>query len=347
MQVGYYRFPYDNPKTRRINAITYQYYGMELICFGPDDVNVSEGLINGQVFKEGKWVEKSVKPPLIINNSPFKRKSNEHIYDFLNKNSYMMFTKYGDKETLNTFLSEDNKFNHFIIPTVTLESFASIISALNKYSNIIIKPRNGSQGRNIFSIKKFKDNYIVTYEKKTNNFNVKELEEFYKNNFNSGKYIIQKLIQSNTLQDQPFDIRVQFEKNGKGKWVRAQSYVRLGNSEGIVSNVSKGGSIIRLTPFLRAHYGTEWKKHYEKIKQITKNLPNKVEEIYNANITSLAFDFGFENGNLYLFEVNYFPGGTFARGEIAMLRAAYTRYLLKEKFNKTIKYTVESDNNKI
>lgn len=339
MQVGYYRFPIDNPKTRRINAITYHYYGMELICFGPDDVDVEKGLINGKVFKHGKWVEKSVKPPLIINNSPFKRKSNLHIYEFLENNSYLMFSKYGDKETLNGFLTKEEEFKHLIIPTFPLVNLESVIHALSNYTEIIIKPKNGSQGRNIYSIKKDSGNYVVSYENTTDRITMEELEVLYKKYFKKGNFIIQKFIHSKTNQNQPYDIRVQFEKNGKGKWKRAQSYVRLGNREQIVSNISKGGSIVRLVAFLKGQFGSEWKIHHEKFKQVTRNLPNKIEEIYNAKITSIAFDFGFDNGDFYLFEANFFPGGTFARGEIAMLRAAYTRYLLEEKFNKTLKYS--------
>lgn len=340
MQVGYYRTSYDNPRTRRINAITYQYYGLELICFGPEDVDIDKQTINGKVFKEGEWIEKTVSPPLIINNTPFRKKSDKAIFDFLDNNSYLMFRNYGDKEELNNTLLNDKKYGRLIIPTITLDSFESIIKSLAQFKNIIIKPKKGSQGRSIYSIVQDDQVFIVTYKSDTKSFNLEDLKELYNEKFKNKNFIIQKEIQSRTKQNQPFDIRVQFEKNGKGRWVRAQSYVRLGTSEQIVSNISQGGSMTRLNSFLKYHHNSHRKEYREKLKQVTKGLPERIEEIYNTEITSLAFDFGLENGDYYLFETNYFPGGTFARGEIAMLRAAYTKHLLETKFQKKVKFPI-------
>src|SRR5699024_8214416 len=253
--------------------------------------------------------------------------------------SYLMFSRYKDKESTNYDLLEDGEYSHLLIPTIGLNEYNDINSFLREYKNIILKPKNGSQGKGIYSLSFYQDEYLLSYGNDTDTLSEAELKDFIETRLMNRNYIIQKQINSRNNFGQPFDVRLQFEKNRNGKWVIAQSYVRIGGGQKVVSNVSKGGSVVRLKSFLKANYDEEWKDYYTKVKEITKGLPEKIETLNDADIVSLAFDFGLENQNYYLYEVNYFPGGAYARGEVAMLRAAYTKYLLKYKFNKDVYYS--------
>lgn len=330
MQVGYYRFPKDNYKTRRLNAICYDYYGMELVCFGPEDVDINNNIVRGKVLINGSWKEKIVPVPKIINNSPFKTKKTLNVYNHLEKNSYMMFKKYGDKKLIDTLLRKDGTYQHLLIPTKELVSFTDLMSEIERFGEIVLKPTNSSQGRGLYTIKKKKSNrYTVRNDMFKKTLELFEVEKFYIDNLRKRKYLVQKCINSRTEANQPFDVRVQFEKNSLGKWVEAQKYVRIGQANQLVSNISKGGSVIRWSSFTNSYFSEKKRLLYrKKLKEIVDGLPEKIEELFNANITSLAFDFGLDE-QFYLFEVNFFPGGTFARGEIAMLRASYTKYLLE------------------
>lgn len=336
MKVGYYRCPKDNPKTRKINAICHQYFGMDLICFGPEDVDIHRKKINGKVLRKGHWVEKTTSIPKIINNSPFKQRRNLEVYKFLEKNCHMMFHIIWDKEKLDYLLRKDKIYRDLLIPTKTLENFNDLMEGLEEFNAIVAKPTNSGQGRGIYSITSENQKYTIKYNDKNKVLNKNELEQFYSKYLSGKSYLIQKYINSRNSADQPFDVRVQFEKNGRGKWVRAQSYVRIGRQGHVASNISKGGSVVRWIPFLKSLYGDNWSIYAEKLQAKTKDLPKKLESLYNRNIPSIAFDFGFDNGEFYLFEANVFPGGTFARGEIAMLRAAYTRYLFKTLMGETV-----------
>ncbi len=336
IQVGYYRLPkLDSPKTRRINAKCYHYYGMELVCFRLEDVNIKDKTINGQVLANGKWKRKTVAIPKIINNTPFKQRKYLDVINFLEDNSYMLFRRYGSKEETNNRLKEDGTYNHLIIPTSNPETFADFVHKVEQYHRVILKPKSGSQGRGIYFLEENDSTYYVQFENQRKEMNAEQLQSFYEEQIKDKRYIIQKYIHSRNSTNQPFDIRIQFEKNRNGKWVRAQTYVRMGSPQKIVSNISKGGSVVRFNSFLKTEYGNDWKVYSDKLKEVTEGLPRKIEELYDAEITSLGLDLGMADGEFYLFEVNYFPGGTFARGEVAMLRAAYSAHLLRTKFNET------------
>ncbi|HEX6593688.1 MAG TPA: YheC/YheD family protein [Bacillota bacterium] len=337
-QVGYYRQPLDSPKTRRLNAICYHYYGMELVCFGLENVNINDKTIDGKVLVNGKWKKKTVQIPKLINNTPFKQRKYLDVINFLEQNSYMMFHRYGSKELTNARLKEDGTFRHLMIPTSKIETFADLLTKIKKHRRVILKPKSGNQGRGIYFIECNNDMFHVQFEAENKEMNHDELQSFYEKQIQDKRYIIQKYIHSRNSTNQPFDIRIQFEKNGKGKWTRAQTYVRMGHPQKIVSNIAKGGSIIRFNSFLKSEYGRDWKMYADQLKEVTKGLPRKIEQLYDAEIPSLGVDIGMADEEFYLFEVNYFPGGTFARGEVAMLRAAYSAHLLQTKFNEKPKH---------
>src|SRR5699024_9484441 len=198
------------------------------------------------------------------------------------------------------------------------------------------KPLDGMKGKGIFTLEKEEDFYLYKDETNIKKFNQEDLLSL--GNQINNKYIGQKFLQSRTVKDLPFDLRVQYEKNRKGQWVKAQVYARVGLTNELVSNIAKGGSVIRGRSFLINNYGLEkGKMLYEKLEEQLKGFPKKFESLFDFNVNSIALDFGLDQEDFYLFEINSFPGGTFARGEIAYLRAGYTKYLVENKLNEPIK----------
>jgi glutathione synthase/RimK-type ligase-like ATP-grasp enzyme len=333
VDIGYVRFKKDNINTRTLNAMAHSFYGLNLIVFGPNDINTEEKTVNGSYFTPNGWKKKEVPLPKIINNMRFKK--NNNLYKFLNNNSFLLFHNFGSKDTVEEKLKQNNLLSDLIIPSRILTPAISPIEVLRMFDNhnkLIFKPAEGLMGRGIFIIDKKSTNYEYIDQKTKKYVNEKQIIEILKQL--RTKYIVQKYIGSNTPRGLPFDIRVQYEKNGKGKWVKAQVYARIGITNKIVSNIAKGGSVIRIKPFLKSNYGDEkGEKLYKKLNDELLGFPSKFEKLYNFNVSTIAIDLGLENDKFYLFEVNSFPGGTFARGEIAMLRAAYARYLTDKLFN--------------
>lgn len=341
MDIGYFRFKKDSIKTRTLNAMAHQFYGLNLIIFGPDDINFQEKTIKGSYFTPKGWQKEEVSLPKIINNMRIKK--NKELYKFFNDNSLLLFHDFGSKDSIEKKLKQNNLLNDFIIPskiiTPSLDQ-SDIFKMFDNHNKLIFKPVSGNMGRGIFILNKKGNTYEYMEQNSSRVVSEREIVNILKK-LNT-KYIVQKYINSTTPTDLPFDIRVQYEKNGKGQWVKAQVYARVGISNKIVSNIAKGGSVIRGRAFLKSNYGEEeGEELYKKLNDKLRGFPSKFEKLYNFNISSIAIDLGLENDEFYLFEVNSFPGGTFARGEVAILRAAYTRYLTDKMFpddNKLVTY---------
>lgn len=121
-------------------------------------------------------------------------------------------------------------------------------------------------------------------------------------------------------------------KNGKGKWAVPIYLVRIGTNQKVVSNVAQGGSVTTLKPFLEANFPKNAEEIREKIKQIAKTLPYKVEELFGRNLTSMGIDIGIDKNSreLFLFEVETGPGFEFAIGELALVKSEYYKYILNK-----------------
>lgn len=331
MQVGYFRFKKDNKHTRMLNAVAYNFHGIELIFFGPKDIDMTNNKVKGEIYTQNGWITKTAKLPKLINNMPFRseksRKSD--LYKYLCDNTTMLFYGFGSKEYVENLFRKNNIYLELLIPSHNLSSFEHLQNFLNRYKSIVLKPKSGKMGQGISFIEKTVENkYTYLKENMTYLLTNDELNVLIKNTYADSNYLVQKYIKSKTPNNLPFDIRVHFEKNGKGKWNRAQTYARVGITNKVVSNIAKGGSVVRAGLFLRSIYGEEkGRKLINSLKKSIRGLPYELERLYDFNVSTFAIDLGLdEDGKFYMFEINSFPGGTFARGQIAMLRAAYSKH---------------------
>lgn len=331
MDIGYFRFKDDRKKTMEINAMIHSFYGLTLVFFNEDDINYEDKTVVGRYYTVDGWKSKEVALPKIINNMRIKKpKEKSKVYTFLDKNSYLLFHNFGSKRYVENLLLENKLLEDLIIPSKIVTSKKDVIELFENNNKLLFKPIDGMKGRGIFTVEKNKEDYLYTDQSSSYTINEKELEN--KICKISNNYIGQKYISSKTKNNLPFDIRVQYEKNGMGKWVKAQTYARVGLSNPLVSNVDKGGAVIRGKSFLKNNFGEEeGLKLHKKLNKSLKGFPSKFEKLYDFNVSTIAVDLGLHNGEFYLFEVNSFPGGTFARGEVAHLRAAHTKYLV-DKF---------------
>ena len=164
-----------------------------------------------------------------------------------------------------------------------------------------------SQGKNIFLIEKNKDSFSITDNDSTNKFSLSKLEKKLKEYVNS-EWIIQKYIESIVPNDsRPFDIRVTVYRQEKHSWKVANPYVRVGK-DGITSNLATGGSSVDAEIFLKEIYPNENLSLVSKLKEKALEVTVELQKNYDFRIDALGCDFGIENGELFLFEVNSYPG---------------------------------------
>jgi len=348
MIVGFMRNFANPPYMAKLTAMLCKYHGIDLIYMRPSDINMETNMVNGKIFVKNRWqnVETELPPFIDISQYCFKKR-NRDIINYLRNNTILSGDKINalSKEKLQNELKKDEAFRHLVIPTMRAKQFSDLEDFLNKYAAIVLKPIHGERGRGVYILRKEKDTYVLGYQKNEKKYSKDELELFFNTSIKSRKYISQKYISSRTVQGDPFDCRVHVQKDGKGKWVVARIFIRIGLGQKVISNVNQGGGISDPEPFLKANFGERWEEILDKINHLAVTLPYKIEEIRNLELITLGFDIAIDkDGELYLFESNGAPTTNPLKAESAMLRADYYKYVLENKVDKKLLSSKTSNN---
>ncbi len=330
MQAGFLRLDKRHNISRKLNAICNESFGIELIFFTPEQVDTERGTIKGEVYKDGEWIEKEADIPKIINNTPYLSEYSD-IRKYLDENSHLMFKPFGGKAKEYNYLKEEGTLKDYLIPSVRVNGIESIFIFLKQHHKIVIKPLYSDKGKGIYSIGEWFDSYRIIEGSKEYTLNESDFIDFYNDIIKGNNYLMTRYINSKTQNGHPFDIRLNFEKDERNKWTRAQNYVRIGINDKLTSNLDRGGGTIRTEKFLSVYHDKETSKYINnQISEITNKLPKVIEGMVDFDVNSIGADFGLNDDNrLYLFEVNSFPGSTNAVGQIALRRAGYTYNFLK------------------
>ncbi|WP_085506194.1 YheC/YheD family protein [Thalassobacillus devorans] len=328
MQICYMRIFKKPPKFARLLSKTSKYYNIEIVYAHPEDVNIEQEVIHGQVLVDNEWVEKDVPIPPYIDLNTYCYRYKEEM-KFLKERSHLSTNgMYGGKEKVYRLLEEDGEFADLLIPSRRAGSFEEFAPFIHEHQSIILKPRNGHKGQGIYLIEKVGQDYIWYHGNEEKTMSVGELKTFIEEM--DDKYLWQKYVKSTTPKGEPFDTRLRLEKNGKGNWEVTTYLVRIGAHQKVVANVAQGGCVSKLQPYLKANFDN-WEEVSEKIKTIGKKLPYKIEELSNKRNIAMGIDLGIEqSGEVYLFEINSSPGTEFGESELANIKPDYYNYILKQ-----------------
>src|SRR5699024_5162458 len=113
-------------------------------------------------------------------------------------------------------------------------------------------------------------------------------------------------IETRTIDDHPFDIRVHMMKNENGDWSFVQIYPRIGVYHAIILVVRKGGYIGKIDSFLERNFGKQKaKKLKNQMMELSHKLVNTFEKLYDENMNEIALDLAIDKDlNIKLIEVN-------------------------------------------
>lgn len=298
----------------------------DFFFFNPENINFDTERINALIYQNGNWVSQEVPFPDVVDNSPSK-KENRAIYKELEKRVPITMRRIGNKNIISDRIIKEGVYNNIIIPYQTIQKVEDITNFLVKYNSSVIKPAGGNKGKNIYFIQQAEDTYIIKSKNIYKKLNGKELMEFLED-FTRKTYIIQPYIPSVTSEGIPFDIRIHVRRGKEAKWEVVKIYPRLGSGDGITSNLSQGGSIARLRPFLKRNFKTNWKTIEQNLKNLGKKFPVYFQKGYKKPIDALGLDIGLDdNGKLWLFEVNSFPGSSMFELEAQIPAMEYAKYL--------------------
>lgn len=330
MRVGYLRF--DEKPGIKAKAIAYiaHYNNIDFFYFRPEDVDLINRKISGLFLINNKWERKLTEFPDIIDNAPSRIKDRK-IYQDIKKISPMITYRIGDKEKVFHLLKKDGGFDKYLIDSDIMNDLETYQKYVNKFGIIVIKPKGGNMGKDIYKSYQIGSKYIFETDKNQIEFENELGVESFLNGF-FGKYQIQQYIDSNTIEGHPYDIRLHVQRGEGGGWKIVKIYPRIGLSQKVTSNISQGGGISNLNSFLKSQFGDKAEEIREELKKLAIKLPKDFQKNYSYTLDALGIDIGIDsNHNLKIFEINTYPGSNFLDIESAIVRVDYYRHLLKSK----------------
>lgn len=317
----------------RAMAYVAQCRNLKFYYFSPQDVDLKTQRINAKKLVEDKWVRVVIDYPQIIDNDTSSLRYKEQC-DSLERIATFTTQILGGKLKTINLLKDNNIFTNIIIPYVQVKSKSDFILFLKDHHYSVLKPIRGNQGKNIFFIQVENNEVEINFDGKVKKFNVDKLDDFYDQNIKGHNFIIQKYIASKTNHGSPFDIRIHVQRDGGNKWNTTKIYARIGSSNAMTANISAGGSMALASSFIKSTFEHNAELIIQRLTDIAEKLPSEFQKFYSKNIDSLGIDLGVDReGNIWLFEINSFPGSKFFEFERALTRIDYLKYLLDQKSN--------------
>ncbi|GAA0376364.1 YheC/YheD family protein [Bacillus horti] len=277
--------------------------------------------IMGWVFSKGSWTEEVVPYPQIIYNRIGSRKvENSHAYrdlkELLEKKKVHLFNQtFLDKWEVYDKLSEDRAFSPYL-PQTKLFGANPLRMMLSQYSTVYVKPIHGSLGNGIYKISKHRDGYITQYSTRNGQIHKQfahqnQLYSYLSKRVSTKKHIIQEGIPLLQFQERTVDFRALMQKNKLGKWSVTSMVARVGPLNRFVSNIARGGEIVKVNSVLSACGFKEPKIMRQQLIHVAKKTCEGIENSYKDQFGELGVDLGLDKqGRIYLLEINSKPSKT-------------------------------------
>lgn len=218
---------------------------------------------------------------------------------------FLNLSKERNKYHINKHLHAIPSISEYVPDTERL-SYKGILSFLDKYPKVIIKPMDGAQGEKIVTLEKEESRLLVHFilhrkqHKKV--ISINKLSRIYKALFKNPKeYLIQQWINFRRYEGEKFDIRTSVQKDMNGEWKVTGIVSRVAGKNGIVTNIAQGGRAVPfrdINPFLKQKIEGE-------IRQASIDIASELEGL-NKSTVDLGLDLGIdENDKLWFIEANY------------------------------------------
>lgn len=295
--------------------------GLECFHFLPSSINPHTKQVQGRRFcaAEQSWVNDEFLIPSLIYDRCFYG-DDEHskqcipIVSWLKSRDDITFLGFGLPNKLELYETlSTSRLAPYLPHSQAIKDCSEVISALTKQKKIIIKPINGSQGYGIYYLKKNDKTIHVKTEKNKKIIsrifpNETKLFQWLQPLINFRPYLLQPYLELSNTASKPFDIRILLQKDEQGVWVERGKGIRIGNTGGILSNLSAGGSVMDFTTWSCAL--PQIRKEYicSELNFIITNLPPILEKEISP-LFEIGIDIGVaKNGALWILDVNSKPG---------------------------------------
>ena len=307
--------------------------------FTPDDIQKDSNIIYGYEVKYGGKTFKQFPLPNVIYDLVKGKDLAKYKEAYSNIDkwnipiSYNLKNRSVPKNEIYELLNKNKLTQPYLIPYEVIKNASQTINFIKKHKIVIAKAKEGLGGKSIHRVE-YQENddiYIIKFQHETKKMTQDQLELLIQNKW-SNKFIIQKYVQSLTKSGCPFDVRIHLVRSEDTSLKVAESYARIGNNKGVVSNLSSGGYMRKLKDFIPEEYTTEEAKLIKRnLNTAIRRIVKLVDEKYSLDMPEVGLDFAISGDEgIWLFEYNIFaPDSTMHEYEIADLMIPYLNSLAK------------------
>ncbi|WP_018757264.1 YheC/YheD family protein [Paenibacillus terrigena] len=217
-----------------------------------------------------------------------------------------------EKIRKNEFMKQDDRLRPHI-PVTLKATPTNFRELLDKYSDIIFKPINGSRGRNVYRVTSLRSGrYRIHHE--SNIVHVYSKEEVFNRiqlHSRTYDYLVQPRIRLAKINGRPFDLRVivQRKRNSK-KWKVTGKVAKVAGKGYIVTNITRsGGTVRKVRTAIRQSSLQPSKKRnlLPAINRLAVTTASRLKQIYPSQ-RIYGLDMGVDkSGHLWIIEANRRP----------------------------------------
>ncbi|WP_274364909.1 YheC/YheD family protein [Paenibacillus thermotolerans] len=299
--------------------------GINVFVFSPEWIDWTDKTVNAFAYSpEGKAWIRSVHPlPSLVYDRSFSRTRQQRLR-YKRQLSRLLSVPgvrllgrgLGGKYDVYRMLKQDEAVSRLLPRTEPYRGPSSLLSWLEEYKEVIMKPNGGMHGKGVFRVsRETPEEYAVCGRDKANRvfrrrFAGSAAASGWIHRIVSGRtYLLQPYLSLSTEGGYPFDLRALVQKGGNGSWSLTGIAVRLGPKNSVTSNLHGGGTAADAEPFLAQEYGEEKAAAIAAgIRSASLAVPPVLER-HHGPLVELGIDFGVDRlGRIWLLEVNSKPG---------------------------------------
>jgi hypothetical protein len=260
------------------NAHAAAMQGARLYFFTPDDVDLQARKIGALHYHNGSWKPEKISYPDVIENDEASRYKDA--WSSLTSNIPITTHVLGGKFEVFRRMRSAGLYDDLLIPGDVIRNFPDFLADLYKFEKSVVKPAQGSMGREIFYFESRSDGFMANLGGKTEILSERDLRSFYEANIRRKTFILQKYIESKTEQGLPFDVRLHVRRDHLAQWKTVKIYVRIGAGKTVASNLSAGGSIASPRSFLDGKFGGQGVEIWNRLRTLAEEFPVRFQHLF-------------------------------------------------------------------
>lgn len=298
----------------------------ETLLFAPRDVAVNAGRVAAWSYDGSGWRRRLSRLPGIAHDMGFYTDAGtiRRVKRIKAVRSPLPFTSYalGHKWRIHEQLLR-TEYAPYLPETELLRSGEDPLRLVRRYGAVMVKPRDGKQGKGIVRISRagagayrWKEQQVPTAV-----LSRQALADRLAARFRPATAVVQRWMDIRCPKGGVFDIRALAQKTEAGLWRTTATAIRQGGVGRIASNVTGGGTVREPAAFLAELYGeAEAERLLQETARLAAGLPAALERAYGKRFAELGIDLAIERcgadgrrGAVRIIEVNIKPGKKIVR----------------------------------